>query len=107
MPVYKFKCTECGNEFEELYLNQNNIKKQEECPECGGIANKVFTASAVSTGTGNPKWDKQISEDPEEYKEMHYHEKMGNWEKAAEAAKGESNFAKEKFEEKAKKKKNK
>ena len=38
---------------------------------------------------------------------MHYHEKMGNWEKAAEAAEGVSDFAKEKFEEKAKKKKNK
>ena len=103
MPVYKFKCKECNNEFEELYLKQDDIKEKEKCPECGALAKKVFTAAAVSIGTGNPKWDKQIAEDPNEYKEMHYHEKMGNWEKAAEAAEGVSDFAKEKFEEKANK----
>ena len=101
MPTYKFKCTECGNEFEELYLDYNEIKEVEKCPECGGKANKVFTASSISTGTGNHKWDKELAEDPEEYKEMHYHEKKGNWKKAAKAAEGVSDFAKEKFEQKA------
>ena len=105
MPVYKFKCTECGNEFEELYLSKDNIKENEKCPECGEKAEKVFTASAVATGTGNHKWDKEIAEDPEEYKEMHYHEKKGNWKKAAEAADGVSDFAKQKFMEKANKEK--
>ena len=101
MPTYKFKCTECGYEFEELYLDYNEIKEVEKCPECRGKANKVFTASSISTGTGNHKWDKELAEDPEEYKEMHYHEKKGNWKKAAKAAEGVSNFAKEKFEQKA------
>ena len=33
MPIYEFKCKNCGNVFEKLFLNGgvDNIK----CPECG------------------------------------------------------------------------
>ena len=101
MPTYKFKCSNCGHEFEKLFLSQNEITDKLKCPECGEEAKKQFTASSVSVGTGNHKWDKEIAEDPEEYREMHYHEKKGNWKKAAKAAEGVSDFAKEKFEKKA------
>ncbi len=37
MPIYRFRCTACGNEFRELvgYGDGNNVA----CPSCGG--NKV------------------------------------------------------------------
>lgn len=31
MPVFEYRCKKCGNEFEELVLNQNEKVK---CPSC-------------------------------------------------------------------------
>ncbi|MCF7740364.1 MAG: zinc ribbon domain-containing protein [Candidatus Marinimicrobia bacterium] len=47
MPIYEFKCNDCGNEFEELVsisqLNDNNIS----CPECGekNVKKQISTPS--------------------------------------------------------------
>ena len=43
----------------------------------------------------------ELAEDPDSYKAMHYHEKRGEWEQAAKAAEGVSEFAKQKFIQKA------
>ena len=40
-------------------------------------------------------------EDSEPYRDMHYYEKKGEWEKAAKAAEGVSDFARNKFLQKA------
>lgn len=38
MPLYKFKCKSCGNEFSKL---ANFKSGSYECPECGGEARRL------------------------------------------------------------------
>lgn len=40
MPIYEYRCEEHGK-FEEL---EENPKKHRACPECGGIAARVWSA---------------------------------------------------------------
>lgn len=37
MPWYKYKCNECGQEF-DLFTSITNYKSTHECPECGEIS---------------------------------------------------------------------
>lgn len=99
MPTYKFKCQECDFIFEEFFFTVKQAKKELDCPKCEGKAKKVFTVPSISTK--RTSIDKQFSDDPKEYREMHYHEKKGNWRKAAKAADGVSDYAKNKFLKKA------
>ena len=99
MPTYKFKCKECDYVFEEFFFTVKKAKKEVECPKCGGTAEKMFTAPSISTNKSSI--DKQFSDDPEEYREMHYYEKQKDWKKAAKAAEGVSDYAKNKFMKKA------
>ena len=73
MPTYKFRCSNCGNEFDKLYLSYKKAKEEEKCPKCQGIAKKVFTAPSISLNSS--EMDKELAGDPEEYREMHYYEK--------------------------------
>jgi len=41
MPIYEFKCTECGHEFEE-YTRKRNLLGIE-CPKCGELATKQMS----------------------------------------------------------------
>ncbi|MFW5980461.1 MAG: FmdB family zinc ribbon protein [Halanaerobiaceae bacterium] len=99
MPVYKYRCQKCDFEFEEFFFTFKQAKTELDCPKCEGKAKKVFTAPSISTS--RTSIDKQFSDDPKEYREMHYHEKQGNWRKAAKAADGVSDYAKNKFLSKA------
>lgn len=99
MPTYKFRCEECDYVFENYYRTFKEAKEVEECPKCEGEAQKVFTAPSISTKRTSV--DRQFADDPQEYREMHYYEKQGNWKKAAKAAEGVSDFAKNKFIQKA------
>ncbi len=45
MPIYEYKCIECGYEFEEiLKFSDPEIKT---CPKCGGRVEKKISAPAV------------------------------------------------------------
>ena len=61
---------------------------------CGSFSTQRFNAPS------NP-FASELSEDSEEYREMHYYEKKKDWEKAAKAAEGVSEYAKNKFLQKA------
>lgn len=100
MPIYKYKCKKCDNIFEELFLSFEDAKKGVKCSECSSedivrVFDKVSVATPSIANSG------ELAEDPEEYKEMHYYEKKKDWKRAADAAEGVSDFARNKFLQKA------
>ena len=45
MPLYEYKCSECGTAFEVIQkIAEPPIKK---CPQCGGSVKKVISAPAL------------------------------------------------------------
>jgi putative FmdB family regulatory protein len=36
MPIYEYRCLECGEKFEKLVRSMNNPEIELKCPECGG-----------------------------------------------------------------------
>jgi putative FmdB family regulatory protein len=100
MPIYTYRCNKCGKIFEELYLSlEQAALTKAKCPECNAAATRDFSNQRFNAPS-NP-YAGELSEDSEEYREMHYYEKKKNWEKAAKAAEGVSEFAKNKFLQKA------
>ncbi len=51
MPIYAFRCTDCGHEFEELVLK---VDKAVPCPRCGSenVEKQVTTPAPRRTGGG-------------------------------------------------------
>ena len=51
MPIYEYKCKECGNEFEVIQkFSDKPVKK---CPDCSGKVEKLISQSSfVLKGTG-------------------------------------------------------
>lgn len=97
MPIYKYKCKNCDYIFKQLYLTFKEGKAREaKCPKCGSTAERFFSSAPT-------RIIERFPEDSEKYREMHYYEKKKNWEKAARAAEGISEFARDKFLAKAKK----
>ncbi len=48
MPLYEFSCNDCGREFEELVLKEQD---QVFCPDCGSSrAQKLISAVRFKTG---------------------------------------------------------
>jgi len=103
MPIYTYRCKKCGKIFEELYLSFAQAEvKTAKCPECNAAATRDYSNQRVHAPS-NP-YASELSEDSEEYREMHYYEKQRDWEKAARAAEGVSDYAKNKFLQKARRK---
>lgn len=53
MPLYEYKCTECGNEF-ELFKSFKESDDDEVCPKCGKIAKReiVDCGAVIYKGSG-------------------------------------------------------
>jgi len=53
MPIYEFKCKDCGSEFEYLCFNSRD-EENAECPKCGSkeTVKLLSTFSSVSSGGG-------------------------------------------------------
>lgn len=50
MPIYDFKCVECGKEKEALVKSPS---EKRECPSCGGVMEKKLSAPNVKfVGSG-------------------------------------------------------
>ena len=101
MPIYTYRCKQCGSKFEKLYLSFEQAELETpKCPDCKVAAMRDYSRQRFSAPS-NP-YARELSEDAEEYREMHYYEKQKDWEKAAKAAEGVSEYAKNKFLQKAK-----
>ena len=50
MPLFEYKCDECGQTFEKLVTRETPVA----CPHCGGgIVTKLLNTFAVSTSSGD------------------------------------------------------
>jgi putative FmdB family regulatory protein len=45
VPLYEYRCKQCGHRFERLLKSYNETVK--ECPVCGGEVERLISASAV------------------------------------------------------------
>ena len=46
MPLYPYRCTQCGHKFEKI---QNfTAEPEKECPECGGVLERPLTAPRLN-----------------------------------------------------------
>ena len=51
MPLYPYRCTECGHRFEKI--QSFSAKPLTECPKCGGALERPLTAPALKfVGSG-------------------------------------------------------
>ncbi len=100
MPVYSYHCEQCNTVFDKLLLGPaGEDMKSTTCPECGKPAKRTFLGYRVSTPSVST--NSELMEDEEPYRRMHYYEKKKDWENAAKAAEGVSEFARKKFVQKA------
>lgn len=52
MPIYEYRCTKCGNLFEE-WTKSFDSPEEEACPECGGKAERVVSRTTFKlVGSG-------------------------------------------------------
>ena len=52
MPIYEFRCADCGHVFEELVMRSSD-QEDLACPKCAGhAAERVLSACCVSQGGG-------------------------------------------------------
>ncbi|MBD3232609.1 MAG: zinc ribbon domain-containing protein [candidate division Zixibacteria bacterium] len=55
MPIYEYKCSTCGNKFEEL-RSLGKRDETAECPECNSKAERIVSCCAppqASAGSSN------------------------------------------------------
>ena len=45
MPLYPYRCTKCGYQFEKIQNFTDQAEK--ECPECGGVLERPLTAPGL------------------------------------------------------------
>lgn len=105
MPVYAYRCEQCGVDFDRLFLVHSGAHiKSTKCPQCGQQALRTYAGVFVSTPSVSN--DSELLEDELPYRRMHYYEKKRDWDSAARAAEGVSEFARKRFLEKAEKDQN-
>ncbi len=46
MPLYPYRCTQCGYKFEKI--QRFNAKPEKVCPKCGGALERTLTAPGLS-----------------------------------------------------------
>jgi putative FmdB family regulatory protein len=67
MPIYEFRCKQCGNEFES-WQNSFSESKKTRCPKCNGRVSRLISSSSFilkgtgwyATDYGNKTLDKKI-----------------------------------------------
>ncbi|MBC8216786.1 MAG: zinc ribbon domain-containing protein [Candidatus Marinimicrobia bacterium] len=52
MPMYDYRCNNCGKEYEELVWSSSTPDEKIKCPECGEQkSQRLLSAPAISTGS--------------------------------------------------------
>ncbi|MGA3333480.1 MAG: FmdB family zinc ribbon protein [Terracidiphilus sp.] len=46
MPLYPYRCTQCGYRFEKI--QRFSAKPEKECPKCGGVLERLLTAPGLN-----------------------------------------------------------
>lgn len=59
MPIYDFECEDCGDVTE--WIVDSSVVKAD-CPECGGKARKIITASGQYLGNQDADWLKSVTD---------------------------------------------
>ncbi|MBL7063133.1 MAG: zinc ribbon domain-containing protein [Anaerolineae bacterium] len=50
MPIYEYRCHECGEKFEKFVRSMNNPEPEIKCPECGGQkVKKLLSVFGIQT----------------------------------------------------------
>lgn len=52
MPIYEFKCSECGHVFEEL-VPLNTTGEAQKCPKCGHVGARRLVSAFAAHGLEN------------------------------------------------------
>jgi putative FmdB family regulatory protein len=61
MPIFEFRCTECGDIFEKLFLSSEEDVELA-CPGCGSCTiERVVSRSSYAMGSGSGKSQPKIS----------------------------------------------
>ena len=58
MPIFEFRCLECGKIFEKLFIIGSREEVEIKCPECGSVSSERViskTNYAMGQGGGKPK----------------------------------------------------
>lgn len=97
MPIYEGYCKNCDQKFEVFIRSFHSRPDQIYCPKCQNPAERLFSIPIIRSTGGVPPTDFD-----QRYEEMHYHEKRKEWEKAAQAAEGVNEYARDEFIRKAK-----
>lgn len=63
MPLYRYKCGNCGKEFTELRSVENR-RKDIRCPECNCKTNKLVFNRYNRGFVLEPQWFEHIDEEP-------------------------------------------
>lgn len=84
MPIYEFRCKDCGCEFEEFFLTFELVKLGDvKCPSCQSQnVEKLFSPPLVWSGKFTTPRKELIARD----EEMDYYEKRKDYDRAAKAA---------------------
>ncbi len=55
MPMYDYRCNNCGKEYEELVWSSSTLDEEIKCPECGEQkSQRLLSAPVISTGSTSP-----------------------------------------------------
>jgi putative FmdB family regulatory protein len=46
LPLYPYRCTQCGHRFEKI--QHFNTEPEKVCPQCGGVLERTLTAPGLS-----------------------------------------------------------
>jgi putative FmdB family regulatory protein len=67
MPVYQYRCDDCGESFERLFISPEDRPAEIPCPTCESTAvHRVFSAPTVHTSSGENLVDQVAQQAAEE-----------------------------------------
>jgi putative FmdB family regulatory protein len=60
MPIFEFSCPKCEH-LSELFLRASEAETAQTCPDCGGLLQKLMSASGFAIGKAHLMREKAVS----------------------------------------------